>query len=332
MASIFLLLGLLIPSLKISGAQSIGVCYGKLGDNLPSESEVVELYNTNGIGKMRIYWPDEATLQALRGSNIELIVDVPRDKLQSLTDAGAASDWVRNNILAFPDVNIKYIAVGNEIHPDYGEASSVLPAMQSIQNAINSANLQGQIKVSTAIDTSLLGKSYPPNDGVFSDAANGYITPIARFLAENGSPLLANVYPYFAYTGNRDSIDLQYALANSVGIVVEGGTRYRSLFEAQLDSLYAALEKVNAPDVKIVVSESGWPSEGDPAATIENAGTYYRNLIDHVKGGTPKRPQGPIETYLFAMFDENQKQGLATEQHFGVFSPNKQPKYELSFR
>ncbi|GMN26196.1 hypothetical protein TIFTF001_001213 [Ficus carica] len=279
---------------------------------------------------MRIYGPDQATLQALRGSNIELIIDVPKDKVQSLADAGAASDWVQNNIVAFaPAVNFKYIAVGNEIHPSEGEANSVLSAMRNIQNAINSANLQGQIKVSTAIDTKLLGKSYPPNDGVFSDTT--YITPIAQFLKENGSPLLANVYPYFAYTDDPNTIDLQYALFNSEGIVVPDGTRYRNLFDAQLDSLYAALEKVNAPDVKIVVSESGWPSEGDPAATIENAGTYYRNLIDHVKGGTPKRPQGPIETYLFAMFDENQKGGDADEQHFGVFSPNKQPKYQLSF-
>ncbi|XP_010101245.2 glucan endo-1,3-beta-glucosidase [Morus notabilis] len=328
MTSMFFLLGLLILSSEISGAQSIGVCYGKLANNLPTESEVINLYKSNNIGKMRIYSPDQATLQALKGSNIELIVDVTNEKLQSLTDAGAASDWVQRNIVSFSSgVSFKYIAVGNEIHPGDGEANFVLPAMKNVQSAINSASLQGKIKVSTSIDTSLLGKSYPPNDGAFSDAAKGYIKPIANFLTQNGSPLLANVYPYFAYTGDR-SIDLQYALFNSKGS--SNGTGYQNLFDAQLDALYAALEKVKAPDVKIVVSESGWPSEGDSAATTNNAGTYYRNLIAHVKGGTPKKPQGPIETYLFAMFNENQKDG-AQEQHYGLFSPDKQPKYQLSF-
>ena len=100
-----------------------------------------------------------------------------------------------------------------------------------------------------------------------------------------------------------------------------------------LDSIYAAVEKVGASNLQIVVSESGWPSEGGAGASIDNAGTYYANLIRHASSGngTPKRPGESIETYLFAMFDENQKQGADTERHFGLFNPDKSPKYQLSF-
>ncbi|XP_050369115.1 glucan endo-1,3-beta-glucosidase-like, partial [Argentina anserina] len=217
-------------------------------------------------------------------------------------------------------------------NPDAAEAKYLLPAIQNIQNAITATNLQGQIKVSTAIDTTLLGTTFPPSNGAFSDPANSFITPIITFLGNNGAPLLANVYPYFAYIGNPIDIKLEYALFTSPGVVVQDGSNgYQNIFDAWLDALYSALEKAGAPNMAIVVSESGWPSEGGDAATTGNAGTYYSKLINHVKTGTPKRPNGAIETYLFAMFDENLKDGAAVEKHFGIFSPNKQPKYQLTF-
>ncbi|CAJ2679751.1 unnamed protein product [Trifolium pratense] len=330
MSSILLLIGVLVSSiaLQFTGAQSIGVCYGGNGNNLPTKQAVVDLYKSKGIGKIRLYNPDEGILQALRGSNIEVILGVPNNNLNSLTNAQAATDWVNKYVKAYSNVKIKYISVGNEVHPGSAEANSVLSALQNIQKAISAANLQGQIKVSTAIDTTLIGKSYPPNDGAFSDSASGYIRPIVNFLVSNGSPLLANVYPYFSYVGNQQSIGLDYALFTKQG---KNEVGYQNLFDAILDSIYAALEKVGGSNVKIVVSESGWPSEGGTAASVGNAQTYYGNLINHAKGGTPKRPNGPIDTYLFAMFDENQKTGDEIERHFGLFRPDKSQKYQISF-
>ncbi|KAK7815156.1 glucan endo-1 [Quercus suber] len=78
---------------------------------------------------------------------------------------------------------------------------------------------------------------------------------VISFLANNGAPLLANVYPYFSYIDKPQSISLDYALLRSPGVVVQDG----------------------GSNVKVVVSESGWPSEGHAAATIDNAATYYQN-------------------------------------------------------
>ena len=315
-----------------AAAQSISANYGTVADNLPPAIDVITLYTTNGIGKMRIFDPNQATLQALKGSNIEVIVGVVNNDLQGLaTSPAAANTWVQTNIIPYPDVKISYIAAGNEIKPSDPLAQYVGPAIQNLKNAITASNLQ--IKVSTVIDMSLLGNSFPPSAGAFSDSASSYINAIVSILASTNAPLLANVYPYFAYTSDPTNIKLEYALFTSPGVVVQDGNLgYQNLFDAVLDSLYSALEKIGGANLTVIVTETGWPSDGDSgvAATVDNAGTYYKNLISHVKNGTPKKP-GPLETYLFAMFDEDQKGPAETEKHFGLFSPTKEPKYQLTF-
>ncbi|XP_022762287.1 glucan endo-1,3-beta-glucosidase-like [Durio zibethinus] len=338
MAVAFLLLGIFMSGLEFTGAQSVGVCYGRIGDNLPSEQQVVDLYRNNGIGKMRIYDPNQATLEALGNfPDIELILGVPNEDIQALaTDASVAANWVQGNILSHPPmVNIRYISVGNEIRPEDSAAQFLLPAMQNIYNALASANsaILLQLKVTTSVDATLLGSSYPPSAGSFSDSASSYIIPIIQFLADKGAPLLANIYPYFSYIGDPVNIDLSYALFTSPGVVVQDGAYgYQNLFDAILDAFYSAIEKVGVTNMEVIVSETGWPSDGGTAATIENASTYYQNVINHVKNnGTPKKSGTLIQAYLFAMFDEDQKGPAETERHFGLFSPNMQPKYPISF-
>jgi hypothetical protein len=90
-----------------------------VANNLPSAKEVLDLYKTYGIGRMRIYNPNQETLQALRGSNIELVIEVPNEDIQSIANSvSSASNWLQNNVLKYSqDVKFRYIVVGNEIYP-----------------------------------------------------------------------------------------------------------------------------------------------------------------------------------------------------------------------
>jgi exo-beta-1,3-glucanase (GH17 family) len=313
-----------------AGVQSIGVCYGIIGSNLPSPLDVVQLYRTFGISGMRVYSVVPPTLNLLRNTGIGLILGTTNDDVIRLAASGSnAASWVQTNVKPYyPGVQIKYIAVGNELTG--GATQSIIAAMRNLNNALGAAGL-GAIKVSTAVRMDVLANSFPPSAAVF---AQSYMIDVAHLLATTGAPLLANVYPYFAYKGNLGDIDLRYATFQPGARPVKdsgNGLVYNNLFHAMVDSMYAALEKAGAPTVRVVVSESGWPSAGGVAATIGNARAYNQGLIDHVAHGTPKKP-GPIEAYLFAMFNENQKPGDATERNFGLFNPtNKAPVYPITF-
>uniref|UniRef100_A0ACD5VAM4 Uncharacterized protein n=2 Tax=Avena sativa TaxID=4498 RepID=A0ACD5VAM4_AVESA len=303
--------------------QSIGVVYSSVNsDDLPSASDVVKLYQSNGITGMRLYLPDGNILRALRGTNISLILDVGNDQLASLAaSASDAAAWVQANVQPHDAVNIKYIAVGNEVAGN--DRENILPAMQNVNGALSAAGLGGIIKVSTAVQSGVV-TGFPPSQGAFSAS---YVGTIAQYLASTGAPLLANVYPYFAYVDNQPNVGIDYALFASSGAVVQdGGNAYRNVFDALVDTIYSALEGAGAGSVDVVVSESGWPSAGGTAATKANAQTYNQNLIDHVGPGTPKRPGG-MEAYIFAMFNEDNK----TEKHFGLFNLDKSPAYPITF-
>jgi len=89
--------------------RAIGVCYGVIGSGLPSKSDVVQLYKSNGIASMRFYFADQDLLTALRGSGIALALDVGNDKVGELaSDPAAAASWVRDNVQTYyPDVDIR---------------------------------------------------------------------------------------------------------------------------------------------------------------------------------------------------------------------------------
>ncbi|KAG5011737.1 hypothetical protein JHK86_023998 [Glycine max] len=325
--TLLLLLELFTIYLRTADAQ-IGVCYGMMGDNLPLANEVVSLYKSNDIMRMRIYNPDQAALQALRNSGIELILGT----FKALPPS-TAQQWVQSNVLNFwPSVKIKHVVVGNEINP-VGSSSEfaqyVLPAIQNIYQAIRAQGLQDLIKVTTAIDMTLLGNSYPPSQSYFRTDVRSYLDPIIGYLVYANAPLLANVLPYFSYSNNPIDISLSYALFNSTNVVVwDGQYGYQNLFDAMLDAVHVAIDNTGIGYVEVVVSESGWPSDGGFAATYDNAHVYLENLILRAKRGSPRRPSKPTETYIFDMLDENLK-SPEIEKHFGLFFPNKTKNYRV---
>ncbi|XP_033130975.1 glucan endo-1,3-beta-glucosidase-like isoform X2 [Brassica rapa] len=324
----------LITFCPATTAEPIGVCFGQFGSNLPKPSDVVAMYKQYNIRRMRMYGPNPEALDALRGSNIELILDVPNGYLKRLADSQTeANTWVRDNVQKYNDVRFKYISVGNEVMPrgPGGAGTVLIQAMQKIDKALSEAGLS--IPVSTTTNMGAFTDTYPPSRGRFSDEYRNFLQPVIGFLVSKRSPLLVNIYTYFGFKNGNFSLDFALFIPSNDEFKDPNNQHYyQNLFDANLDSVYAALDKSGGGSLEVVVSESGWPTQGGPGASAENARIYIYNLIQHVKNGSPRRPWKAIETYIFAMFDENERLDGSGMSYFGLFLPTtKQLKYGVNF-
>ncbi|KAL6187060.1 hypothetical protein ACLB2K_043176 [Fragaria x ananassa] len=140
---------------------------------------------------------------------------------------------------------------------------------------------------------------------------------------------MVNLFPYFSYLNNRPYVSVDYALFRDPNYVHDGALVCENLFDASVD----ALEREGFGDVEVVVSETGWPTSGGEAASVENVLAYKREVVRRsVEGvGTPKKAGTGVEVYLFGLFDENEKGGEEYERHFGIFGPDGLKAYDLSF-
>ncbi|XP_054789823.1 probable glucan endo-1,3-beta-glucosidase BG4 [Prosopis cineraria] len=311
---------------------AIGVNYGRLGDNLPPPAEVVQLYQKNGITKVRLFDPDAAVLDALRNTNIDLTLGIRNEDLPAMAaNIEAVNKWFATYVEPYSqDIVFRFIVVGNEVVPG-NLANYVLAVMQNLQSILDTFHLSG-ISVTTSVPISVLGTSYPPSLSVFSDQSREVMTGILGFLSAQANPLLVNLYPYFAYASDPRNIRLDYAQFNAKDVVVQDGSfGYSNMLDAMIDAFFWAMEKVGVADVDVVVSESGWPSGGNgDLTTVSMAATYNQNFVRRIasQAGTPKRPEAFIEGFVFAMFNENLKPA-GVEQHFGLFYPNMRPVYPV---
>ncbi|CAL5044847.1 unnamed protein product [Urochloa decumbens] len=338
----------LFPSLTTSSSAALGINYGQVADNLPPPQAALLLLRALNATRVKLYDANARILSAFAGTGTDFTVGVPDNLVPRLaTDPSAAATWVRANILPHvPATSITAVTVGNEVltGTDPTMLRSLLPAMESLHAALATCNLTSRVSVTTAHSLAVLSSSFPPSAAAFRREVLPYMSPLLGFLAKTGSPFLVNAYPYFAYKADPDQVDLSYVLFEAGGAATAGvvdpatGLRYGNMLHAQVDAVRAAISKANyGKGVEIMVSETGWPSRGDDdeaGATPANAARYNGNLMRMVAEGkgTPAAPGEPLVVYVFALFNEDQKPGPASERHYGLFKPDGMPAYDVGVK
>lgn len=328
------------------GASNLGINYGRIADNLPPPTQVVRILQGISVSKTRIYDANATVLRAFANTGISVIVGIGNEDVRSLTNPSFALSWVEANVAVYyPTTDINGIAVGNEVLSDNDTQlmSNLIPAMRNLYSALSSFSLQDKIFISTAHSFAVLSSSYPPSAGAF--VPSEYMSQMLQFLDTTNSPFMINAYPYFAYKGSPSGVSLQYVLfettvtvssANAAAVVTDpsSGLIYHNMLDAQVDAVYSALEAMGYKDMVVIVSETGWPSAGDAnevGATVQNAQAYNTNLINRLASGqgTPARPSKPLQAFIFALFNEDQKKGPSSERHYGLFKPDGTRAYDF---
>ncbi|KAI4295531.1 hypothetical protein L6164_035570 [Bauhinia variegata] len=338
---LLLCLSLIIIAFSFAESQSfIGVNYGQVADNHPAPADTVKLLQSTSIGKVRLYGVDPAIIKALANTGIGIVIGTANGDVPNLaSDPNSATQWVNANVLPYyPASNITLITVGNEVMTsgDQGLISQLVPAMRNIQTALSSASLGGKIKVSTVHSMAVLTQSDPPSSGLFNPGFQDTMKQLLTFLNDNKSPFTINPYPFFAYQSDPRPETLAFCLfqPNSGRVDSGNGKLYTNMFDAQVDAVHSALGNVGFQDVEIVVAETGWPSRGDSnevGPSVENAKAYNGNLVTHLRSmvGTPLMPGKSVDTYIFALYDEDLKPGPGSERAFGLFSTDLTMAYDV---
>ncbi|KAG0481839.1 hypothetical protein HPP92_009923 [Vanilla planifolia] len=323
-------------------APYVGVVIGEDVSGLFSPAELVRFLFSQRITHLRLSNPKPSLLEALNGTGISVLLGIPNSLLLAFASStAAASAWASRVVLPFhpSSVPISAVAVGDDFSPSSSN-SVLLPAIRSLSSALSP--LRPKIPISTPLPFSIILNPFPPSQAFFNQSLTpNFILPLLDFLSSNNFPLMLNLYPYYSFMRSRGVIPLDSALFKPLSPSkeeVDPNTllHYTNLFDAMVDAAHCALRSLNFSQIPLLVTETGWPSVGDPKtepfATRDNADTYNSNLIKHVvvdRAGTPLVPEHTPSVYIYELFNEDKKPGPESERHWGLFYGNGTPVYLL---
>ncbi|XP_072983065.1 glucan endo-1,3-beta-glucosidase 8-like isoform X1 [Typha latifolia] len=303
---------------------------------------VVQMLKANGIGKVKLFDADSWTVSALAGTGMEVMLAIPNDQLARMSSRyGNAQKWVKENVTKHDfngGVNIKYVAVGNEPFLQSYNGSflhTTLPALKNIQKALDEAGVGNRIKAVVPLNADVYSSptnNPVPSAGDFRSDIHGLMLQIVHFLHDNNSPFVVNIYPFLSLYQNPD-FPFDFAFFDGTGrTITDRNVSYSNVFDANHDTLVWSLRKAGVPDMKIIVGEVGWPTDGDKRANPANAKRFYDGFLKKMaqKTGTPLKP-GKMDVYLFGLIDEDMKSVLPGnfERHWGIFTYDGRPKFPM---
>ncbi|KAL8146529.1 hypothetical protein AgCh_004309 [Apium graveolens] len=111
---------------------SIGVNYGRVANDLPDPPQVVELLQSNGISRVKIFDANPSIISAFADTNIKVTIAMPNQLLSAAANINFTNRWLQARIVPFyPRTMTEAIAIGNEVFMDPQNTPYLVPAMKT---------------------------------------------------------------------------------------------------------------------------------------------------------------------------------------------------------
>jgi len=314
----------------------LGINYGVgLAKNPLPFGQAFALLRDIGVNKLKLFDHDMATLEVISSTipNAAVTIGFSTEEMLSLADHPSLAFEALQPLQVY-DSLIQYIALASEPNESL-PPSTLSRALPRALTQVNSAldNLDMRAKVTVPFTMALLHPLHTP--ALFLEAWNETLSLILPIFHERKAPFMMNIHPYPAYVealaepgsdpSAGEGIPLAYALGSA------GELRNGSWLEAEYKRVREALTGWGYPSMRVVIGETGWPTAGGKAATVENACTYVNGLVSWVGLGVEEGEAGR-EVYVFEAFDEQLKPAEGIEPHWGLMTERGVSKFRVQWQ
>lgn len=310
----------------------IGVNWGRESAQRLIPSTVVDLLLQNGVKEARIFTAREDLLKAFAGSGIGLSVGA-NDPTALATRQGCI-DWIRPRIPYFSASSIRRVYVGTSPFLQGLTNKTILNqamlAVETLQASLIETGW-GQIKAVIAHESFELKNFTKPSEAEFRDEIKEEMKATLRFLEQNESPFIITMFPNYDIESHK--LDPRFAFIGESNQAIKDltGAVYTNVLDYMYDAFVWAIRKLGvATDIKIMVGQIGWPTDGYNHGNASVTEHFFKNLLPYVSStkGTPLRPGAPIDIFVHALTDEN-KLPQPFMRHWGIYRSNGYPKFKI---
>ncbi|XP_009802005.1 glucan endo-1,3-beta-glucosidase 8-like [Nicotiana sylvestris] len=319
----------------------VGITWGRQQSQQLVPSMVVDLLLQNKIPALRLMTSANDIIEIFSATNISISITLGHQTFNLVNRKDLAYIWVNDRVKepVNKGVNIVEVTIGSEpfsrsFFRETAKTYQLMNVIKLVRGALNDMGL-GYIRTTTSHGMDVLKLTKIPSEADFRDDIKTLMLESLEFFNQTGTPFLLNMFPIqmvreilecpmeFAFFDNKSEFKIQ-----------DGNITYRNAVELMIDTVAWAITKAGYPNMKIMIGQIGWPTDGYPHANIENARRFHKGLLKFLASnkGTPLRP-GPIDVFLHSLSDENEFRAIfgAFQRHWGIYEADGNPKYKIDF-